>query len=73
MLLPLRSKTSHASADAAAVHEICIGLPSALMSNITPFCAFVKLKPLPATSMTIGEMQRPPEHIAPISAQASSH
>src|SRR5574341_871131 len=63
-ILPFRSRSSdsHASSESIAVQESCFSLPLPKKSNRTPFAASVKLKPFPATSITIGVncRQQPP-------------
>src|SRR5438552_4046576 len=52
--LPLRSSTRKASSEPTAVHAICSAVPSASRSKFTPPAAFVRLNPLPETSIRIG-------------------
>ncbi len=61
--LSLRSRASQASSEPTAVQDNSSFVPSALMSNKTPPFPFVRLSPLPATSMTTGEAGTQP-HVA---------
>src|SRR6185503_15581148 len=52
--LPFRSNTNHASSDSAVVQESFSLKPSLSKSNSTPVSLPERLKPFPATSITIG-------------------
>jgi hypothetical protein len=57
---PFRSRTRNAFVDPIAVHATCTGVPSAKISNTTPFAASVSKKPDPSMSTIIGEGLHPP-------------
>src|SRR3989442_16044080 len=52
---PLRSRTSHALFELAAVHDSRSLIPSESRSKLTPVAASVRLKPSPEISITIGQ------------------
>src|SRR5260370_13021500 len=60
MPLPLRSRASHASSAAAAVHDKFSLTPSLSRSNRTPPLASVRSNPFPKTSSKIGVGSHPP-------------
>jgi hypothetical protein len=62
--LPFLSSASHASSEFAAVQDNRSGVPSELRSKETPAPLAVKLKPLPATSTTIGEWTLQPQFMS---------
>src|SRR6267154_3608336 len=57
---PFRSRTSHASSEPSAVHDVCCGVPVFLKLNITPRAASVMLKPSPLRSTRIGVLIHSP-------------
>src|SRR6266496_3966692 len=59
---PLRSRTRKALVELAAVHAICNGTPSLRILKITPPEVLVVEKPLPSTSMMIGDVLIPSGH-----------